>query len=53
MLKKYVGLYFNDSWEIVPKKWLLSSNKCYWPTHKNVEELARKNTCPDEKSWSL
>ena len=36
-----------------PEKWLLSSNKCYWPTHKNVEELARKNTRPDERSWSL
>ena len=55
-LDKYVGVWFQNSWAIVPRKLIFDDckgTKCYWPNEGNVEELARVNTNPNRRSWDI
>ena len=54
-MEGFVGVYFNSTWGVIPKKWLLKDSKgtkCYWPNKGDVDELAKKGTSPDRREWS-
>lgn len=56
ILKKFVGVFFENSWQVIPKKWILvdkSGTKAYWPEEGDVEKLARTNVPPTRKTWGL
>ena len=38
-MEGFVGVYFNSTWGVIPKKWLLKDSKgtkCYWPNKGDV-----------------
>ena len=53
---KFLGVWFENTWAIVPKKWIFQDAtgfKCYWPNSGNVEDLSRSEAIPHRKNWSI
>ena len=58
VFKRFLGVWFDDTWAIVPRKWVFkdgssSSYKCYWPTSGSVEQSSRSEEIPNRKKWSI
>lgn len=37
---------------VIPSKWLIDANTCYWPTSKNVSALIENGADPGGANWT-
>ena len=54
--KKYAGVWFMDTWEVVPRRWIFTDTrgtKCFWPSTGDVKELAKSDCPPLRRQWPI